>query len=127
DAETAILTCREAGEMWGQQLAAARATLQQAAEHEQQLRRQDADLRLRSDTANAVIIEMSPHFHAVEEMARLRASIAQLDAELARFAVDLDQQAACLDEDVAKRADVKAWLPWLNQFAQSRCAFRLAR
>ncbi len=87
------------------------------------LQNQHAALQTQREVTREQEIELRGHLPALDELENARRELANLDAELSHFAIDLDTRISVAKAAAEHGQEIKNALPWLRQFASSRAAF----
>ncbi len=102
---------------------AAKQRLQEAQKTLNDLQEQQKAAQIKRDEARDQEAELGAHLPALDELENARRELQSLDAELSRFADDLDSRLTVAKAAAEHGQTIKNALPWLKQFASSRAAF----
>jgi exonuclease SbcC len=102
----------------------AKARFEQAKQSQADLQKQHSETQARRDEAREQEVELRGHLGPLDELENARRELQSLDAELSRFAADLDSRLTLAREVAERGQEIKNALPWLRQFASSRASFR---
>lgn len=105
------------------ELSAVQKSLAVAQEKQGELQARQLEAQARSQEAGQRELELGRHLPALDDLANARREIENLDAQLQRFAEDLDTQIESAQQTATRGQEIKNALPWLRQFAAARASF----
>src|SRR5690606_1258820 len=112
---------------WQSEIERATTQLQQAQAERARLEDEDRTAREQREQANQTQLDLAAPMQALSELDRMRHELAGFDAQLQRFAPELDQQRADLESAAALKRELDVALPWLEQWAKACEEWHAAR
>jgi DNA repair exonuclease SbcCD ATPase subunit len=125
DARVAAL--RDEAALYAESLSRANVELNEAQAIHERLGAEQSSVRLALGAAQEALSQSAPRLARVEQLRQLRRAVAELDGQLSRFAPDLEERIAEVEQSLAALNVLRAALPSLRHYADVRSNWLTAR